>query len=592
MAYTALYRQWRPQNFDTLVGQSAVKTALKNALSNDKIAHAYLFSGPRGTGKTSTARILAKALNCLHGLNGEPCGECSNCKHITEGTSMDVFEIDAASNTGVDEIKDLCEQVAFSPVESRYKVYIIDEVHMLSKGAFNALLKTLEEPPEHVVFILATTDPQKVPETIHSRCQRFEFRRVTLGEITEHLQMVADGSGIQADKEALHLIAVQAEGGMRDALSLLDQCGVMGDRVTVDIVRNVLGIVGRDLLHDLIKSIGEMQLSAALSKLNLLLEKGKDAHQILSELMEYMRALLLFKTVPEYSEIYLTDTKDAFEKLAPLFGQERLLAVEERLHTAVLELKNTPRPRITMELCLVDLCRMEGSTLAALNARVEKLEQQLLRSTFIQTTASAEQQKVQEIASVELIQSEIPASGDKLTVKESKVIETLPVEKKIMTKQQEPSASVSAAETSNLTANEEYAGDFAAGEDYWKQAMDILKAERKNSMVACAKSGRVFSFVDNVLQIVFKAAFFAERINKDDYRKAFENALLRVARREIRLEAVVEGEVKKPKIFSNPVQKAEQNIQPLAVDKKLLPENLRKAADVFGGVITDISDQN
>lgn len=582
MAYTALYRQWRPQNFDALVGQSAIKTALKNALSNDKIAHAYLFSGPRGTGKTSTARILAKALNCLHGcLTGEPCGKCSNCKHITEGTSMDVFEIDAASNTGVDEIKDLCEQVAFSPVESRYKVYIIDEVHMLSKGAFNALLKTLEEPPEHVVFILATTDPQKVPATIHSRCQRFEFRRVTLGEITEHLQMVADGSGIQADKEALHLIAVQAEGGMRDALSLLDQCGVMGNRVTVDIVRNVLGIVGRDLLHDLIKSIGEMQLSDALSKLNLLLEKGKDAHQILSELMEYIRALLLFKAVPEYSEIYLTDTKEAFEKLAPLFGQERLLAVEERLHSAVLELKNTPRPRITMELCLVDLCRMEGSTLAALNARIEKLEQQLLRGAFIQTAASAE-----------IVHSEISVSGENLTVKESKVIEALPVEKKVMTKQQEPPVSVSVAGTSNLTANEEYAGDFAAGEDYWKQAMDILKAERKNSMVACAKSGRVFSFVDNVLQIVFKAAFFAERINKDDYRKAFENALLRVARRAIRLEAVVEGEVKKPKIFSNPVQKNEQNIQPLAVDKKLLPENLRKAADVFGGVITDISDQN
>lgn len=219
MAYVALYRQWRPQDFDALVGQKAVKTTLKNALASGKIAHAYLFSGPRGTGKTSMARILAKALNCEQGPTAEPCGQCSNCQRIVQGTSLDVIEIDAASNTSVDNIRDLREQVAFTPAESRYKVYIIDEVHMLSTGAFNALLKTLEEPPAHAVFILATTDPQKVPATIQSRCQRFEFRRVTVDEIAEHLAMVAAGSGIEADADALRLIAIQAEGGMRDALS-------------------------------------------------------------------------------------------------------------------------------------------------------------------------------------------------------------------------------------------------------------------------------------------------------------------------------------------------------------------------------------
>ncbi|MBR5582397.1 MAG: DNA polymerase III subunit gamma/tau, partial [Phascolarctobacterium sp.] len=300
MAYVTLYRRWRPQDFDTLVGQQAVKTALSNALASGRIAHAYLFAGPRGTGKTSTARILAKALNCDKGPTAHPCGECVNCERITAGTSMDVFEIDAASNRGIEEIKTLREQLAFAPVNGRYKVYIIDEVHMLTTEAFNALLKTLEEPPAHVIFILATTDPHKIPATIHSRCQRFDFRRVTVEEITDHLAMIAERSGINADREALRLIAIQSEGGMRDALSLLDQCGVMGEQVTATTVREVLGIVGRETLRELVQAIGKQDLSATLEKLNFLLEQGKDVRQVLTELAEYLRALLLYKAAPSY----------------------------------------------------------------------------------------------------------------------------------------------------------------------------------------------------------------------------------------------------------------------------------------------------
>lgn len=606
MAYVALYRQWRPQDFDALVGQKAVKTTLKNALASGKIAHAYLFSGPRGTGKTSMARILAKALNCEQGPTAEPCGQCGNCQRIVQGTSLDVIEIDAASNTSVDNIRDLREQVAFTPAESRYKVYIIDEVHMLSTGAFNALLKTLEEPPAHAVFILATTDPQKVPATIQSRCQRFEFRRVTVDEIAEHLAMVAAGSGIEADADALRLIAIQAEGGMRDALSLLDQCGVMAKRVTVATVREVLGIVGREALHELTEAIGRRQLPQALATLNLLLEQGKDVKQVLTELIEYLRALVLYLAVPDYEEIYLTDTKEALAELAPLFGRDRLLAAEERLHSAIQELRGSMRPRITAELCLLDLCRVEGSTLAALSARIEQLERQLaggVMPVYQQTQpapvavepAAVQQPTVQEYdapVAQQPIAQQVSASANAQAAKAA------PVKKPAA--QPQPAADTLAAavnaapkpKSAKVQQTEEYAGDFAAGEDFWKQALEIMKAEKKNSMVSCAKNGRVFSFANNILQVAFKAPFLADRMNKDDYRKAFEEVLLRLARREIRLEAVIEGKAKLPQ---PPVKQQEVQQSPESETQNLqaaqLPENLRRAFNALGGSVMDISDQ-
>lgn len=609
MAYVALYRQWRPQDFDALVGQKAVKTTLKNALASGKIAHAYLFSGPRGTGKTSMARILAKALNCEQGPTAEPCGQCSNCQRIVQGTSLDVIEIDAASNTSVDNIRDLREQVAFTPAESRYKVYIIDEVHMLSTGAFNALLKTLEEPPAHAVFILATTDPQKVPATIQSRCQRFEFRRVTVDEIAEHLAMVAAGSGIEADADALRLIAIQAEGGMRDALSLLDQCGVMAKRVTVATVREVLGIVGREALHELTGAIGRRQLPQALATLNLLLEQGKDVKQVLTELIEYLRALVLYLAVPDYEEIYLTDTKEALAELAPLFGRDRLLAAEERLHSAIQELRGSMRPRITAELCLLDLCRVEGSTLAALSARIEQLERQLaggVMPVYQQTTPVPAVQQVSAVVQQPIVQeyaapaAQQPIAQQAPAAEQVQAAKAAPAKKPAVKAQPQPAADTLAAavnaapkpKSAKVQQTEEYAGDFAAGEDFWKQALEIMKAEKKNSMVSCAKNGRVFSFANNILQVAFKAPFLADRMNKDDYRKAFEEVLLRLARREIRLEAVIEGKAKLP---PPPVKQQEVQQSPESETQNLqaaqLPENLRKAFNALGGSVTDISDQ-
>ena len=296
MAYVALYRQWRPQDFDALVGQKAVKTTLKNALASGKIAHAYLFSGPRGTGKTSMARILAKALNCEQGPTAEPCGQCGNCQRIVQGTSLDVIEIDAASNTSVDNIRDLREQVAFTPAESRYKVYIIDEVHMLSASAFNAFLKTLEEPPRHAIFILATTEKHKILPTILSRCQIYDFNRISVEDTVNHLSYVASKEGISAEPEALNVIAMKADGGMRDALSIFDQVvSFTGGNITYKSVIDNLNVLDYEYYFRLTDCFLANKVSDALLLFNDVLNKGFDGSHFITGLSSHFRDLLVGK---------------------------------------------------------------------------------------------------------------------------------------------------------------------------------------------------------------------------------------------------------------------------------------------------------
>lgn len=367
--YQALYRKYRPAKFDDIVGQDTIVQTLKNAIANNKLTHAYLFSGPRGTGKTSTAKILAKTINCQN-LNGfEPCNKCDSCIQINNKQSTDIIEIDAASNNGVDEIRELKSKVNLVPSNSKYKVYIIDEVHMLSTGAFNALLKTLEEPPSHILFILATTEAYKIPATILSRCQRFDFKKISVNKIIENLKKIVVQENIDIEEDALKEIAILSQGGMRDSISLLDQViSYCPNNITCQDVHDINGTIGNEEMSNIIKLILNNNITNLLKKFDELDDKGKNLIKLIEELIYYLRNLLVFKIAPDYFE--KTEQQNYLE-LSSDINQELLLSYIHQFSEAIYEMKNSDNEKITLELHLIKMLNLTQNE----RKNVEKIDE-------------------------------------------------------------------------------------------------------------------------------------------------------------------------------------------------------------------------
>lgn len=410
MGYTALYRKFRPTTFGEMVGQEHITRTLKNQIISGRVGHAYLFNGGRGTGKTSAAKILARAINCQNPHEGEPCNECEICKEALNGSLTDIVEMDAASNNSVEDIRSIKEEVNFLPTKAKYRVYIIDEVHMLSTGAFNALLKTLEEPPEHVKFILATTEPQKLPATILSRCQRFDFKRISNPDIIKRLEIVCKESDIEADNGSLNMIAELSEGAMRDALSILERCVQNGENdISQDKIRELIGIPKLTYVHGIAQAIIDYDVENSLNTIQSVIDEGKDINNLLWEIIKYIKDILIIKTngkLSLYNESELQEIKELSERVS----KERLIKLIYDLSELENNMKWSTQKLIMFQAGIIKLCNQESmssnsvsrgtGTNSGLEARVAKIENYLRSGNIVQTgngrnvsTAVATQQK-------------------------------------------------------------------------------------------------------------------------------------------------------------------------------------------------------
>lgn len=557
MAYLALYREWRPKNFKDMVGQEHVTKTLLNALKQEKVAHAYLFSGPRGTGKTTTAKVLAKALNCEQRNGVEPCNECSACLSIDQGNAMEVLEIDAASNRGIDEIRDLREKVRLSAGESKYKVYIIDEVHMLTTEAFNALLKTLEEPPERVVFILATTEVHKIPLTILSRVQRFEFHRIPLEQIQNRLEQVCQKIGRSVDPEALVVIAQKSEGGLRDALSILDQCLLLDGNLGVEQVYQVLGMVGEDFSANLVDQLLAEDYAKTLQLLSEGINQGRDPRQILRELLEYLRQALIYTSTQQFPHIppHLKDRLGAQCKEA---GLKRILQWIGILLQGESQLKYATNARLAAELLLVQVIhdsQGKGGASAEsdeVSRRLMEMEQEIRKISSGQALSKASDEHAKSVKT-KGVGSEVPKKGEP----ESRPIQGVK-------KETSPSSGISQGLTIQKI------------EGRWSEVLEQVR-KLKKSTHAFLMEGKPYDLQGDSLIIAFKEglSFHRDKVSQAENRETIEKVLLGIFGSPLSLKGVMENELGK----SNP--SAEPSENPV----------VKKATDFFGADLVIIKDK-
>ncbi|MGY0373868.1 DNA polymerase III subunit gamma/tau [Clostridium sp. JNZ J1-5] len=515
MAYTALYREWRPKTFDEVVGQSHVTLTLKNQIKSNRIAHAYLLCGTRGTGKTSTAKIFAKAVNCLNPQDGEPCNECEMCKKINSGLAIDVSEMDAASHNKVDDIRDLIDEVKYPPRESKYKVYIMDEAHMLTQGAVNAFLKTLEEPPENVIFILATTDPQKLPITILSRCQRFDFKRIKSDDILERLVKITKEQGSFADNKSLSLIARMSDGAMRDALSILDQAISMGNgKVDYEKVINMLGLITNENLVKLTDSIIDKNAEKSMKVIDDMVYGGKDINLFIKDMIHHMRNLLMIKISQNPEEILdmSEENIDIIKEQASKIRIEEIMRCIRILQESEEQAKWSKQSRIYLELAVIKMCKIEYDTSKeVLLARINKLE------------------------------NIIKEGNIHINVREADEIKEKPKNSRLVTDNRMKSEYKS--ESSPVI--EENLNSKLTLEDVrksWKDILEVLKARRLMVLYASLTTGRIESCNNGVVEVKYEPeyAFNISRLKKEDNRKTIEEIFSEALKEKVRIKYTVD----------------------------------------------------
>ncbi|WP_367121109.1 DNA polymerase III subunit gamma/tau [Staphylococcus capitis] len=568
MDYQALYRMYRPQSFDDVVGQTHVTKTLRNAISKGKQSHAYIFSGPRGTGKTSIAKVFAKAINCLNSDDGEPCNECAICKGITQGTNSDVIEIDAASNNGVDEIRNIRDKVKYAPSESKYKVYIIDEVHMLTTGAFNALLKTLEEPPSHAIFILATTEPHKIPPTIISRAQRFDFKAISMDQIVDRLTFVAESQSLEYDTAALEFIAKTSEGGMRDALSIMDQAIAFGDeRLTLQDALNVTGSVDEAALNDLFKDVVEGNVKEAFGRYHHFISEGKEVNRLINDMIYFVRDTIMIKTSNESIEY---DALVSFEL-------DTLYRMIDIINDTLVSIRFSVNQNVHFEVLLVKLAEM-------IKAQPQTVQNMATTAVATEPDNDVLLQRMEQLENELKTLKAQGASNSGHTQQPKKPTRTVQRSKNAFSMQQ-------IAKVLDK-ANKE---DIKLLKDHWQEVIDHAKSNDKKSLVSLLQNSEPVAASEDHVLVKFEEEIHCEIVNKDDEkRNNIESVVCNIVNKTVKVVGVPSDQWLRVRseYIQNRNANGENNSESGEAQQPAQVDVAQKAKDLFGEGTVHMIDED